>query len=86
MVITSEVLVTKLSDYLHRAISLSELVDWAELAMMEGEFDEANFEVIRNIVAQLGLADVRAFGINWDDCIDMFEQLGYKAQLQIAPL
>ena len=68
MTITRKQVAGKLAAYLHHRISLAELVDWAEQAMMEGDFGTRNVERIRNVVARLGLADVRAFGLTWEDC------------------
>jgi hypothetical protein len=68
MVITRETVARKLAAYLHHEISLGDLVDWAHLTMMEGEFEDAYHDVIRDAVARLGLADVRAFGLTWEDC------------------
>ena len=85
MEITREVLASKLSDYLHQLITLADLVDWAEWAMIDGEFEEEDFDNIRDVIARLGVADVRAFGVDWQDCKEMLAQLGYKAQVQIVP-
>ncbi|MBV7327632.1 hypothetical protein KFU94_05110 [Chloroflexi bacterium TSY] len=85
MEITREILAAKLSDYLHQLITLADLVDWAEWAMMDGDFDEEDFDEIRSVVARLGIADVRTFGISWQDYTEMLSQLGYKAQVQIVP-
>jgi hypothetical protein len=56
---------------------------WAESAMMEGEFDTQHFTAIRDVVARLGVADVRAFGLTWDDCEQLLKRLGYAAHVQI---
>ena len=74
----------KLIDYLHHKITLAELVDWAETAMIEGEFEQEHLEVLREIVARVGLADVRAFGLTWDDCEDFLSRLGYKVSVTVA--
>ena len=84
MAITREMVAHKLAAYLHHEISLDELVDWAQSAMMEGEFDEAHHDVIRDSVARLGLADVRAFGLTWDDCETILKRLGYDARIEIV--
>ena len=42
MVITRETVAGKLAAYLHHEISLGDLVDWAQLAIMEGEFEEVD--------------------------------------------
>ena len=68
MRVTRETVAEKLAAYFHHEITLAELVDWAEMVMMEGEFDERQVDALRDVVAHLGLADVRAFGLNWEDC------------------
>lgn len=85
MVITRDSIVEKLAAYLSQALSLSDLVDWAESAMMDAEFDDSDFELIRNVIAQIGLADVRAFNLSWQACVNMLNNLGYVAQVQIVP-
>lgn len=73
----------RLSAYLNHDVSLCMLVDWAESAMMEAEFDEEDLDTIRSVIARLGLADVRAFGLTWDDCEDMLRELGFAVHLTI---
>jgi hypothetical protein len=82
--ITKQAVADKIATYLHHEISLSQLVDWAEAAMMEAEFDERDMEVLRTVVSRLGLADVRAFGLEWDDCEQLLQQLGYAARVDIV--
>jgi hypothetical protein len=43
------------------------------------EFDPAHLLTIRNVVARIGVADVRAFGLTWEDCEQLLSQLGYSA-------
>ena len=62
-VITRQTVVDKLAAYLHHELSLSGLVAWAETALMDGEFDGKHFGNIRDVVARVGVADVRAFGL-----------------------
>lgn len=38
---------------------------------------------LREVVARLGLADVQAFGLTWEDCMPMLKQLGYDARVEI---
>ena len=52
----------------------------------EGEFDAPDFPVIRDVVARLGVADVAAFGLTWEDAVDMLSRLGYQATVQIQAL
>ncbi len=81
--ITREILASQLSDYLKRRLSLAELVDWAEGAMMDEDFDERDFETIRDVTSRLGLADVREFGLTWEDCEQYLARLGYKAKVEV---
>lgn len=75
--------IDKLSAYLNHNISLPDLVDWAETAMMEGEFIGEDWETVRDIVARIGLADVREFGLNWEDCGEALSELGYRTEVRI---
>ena len=75
----------KLLAYLNRQITLAELVEWAENAMMEGEFDERDTDLLTNIIARLGLADIREFGLSWEDCYDFLERLGYHVEVTAVP-
>ncbi|HWG97527.1 MAG TPA: hypothetical protein VN647_10625 [Nitrospira sp.] len=81
--ITRKTVAEKLSAHLRHDLSLDSLV-WAESAMMDGEFDPAHLPTIRNVVARIGVADVRAFGLTWDDCEQLLSQLGYSAQVSIV--
>ncbi len=47
MVITRQVLAKQLSEYLQHNVTISQLVDWAERAMMEAEFDPADHDTPR---------------------------------------
>jgi len=81
MKVTRSEVAKKLIDYLEHRITLAELVDWAESAMMEGDFEE---ETLRDIIARLGLADVQAFGIPWEDYESFLSQLGYQVKVMVT--
>ncbi len=78
MVITRKAVAHLISQYLHHQISLEELVDWAENAMQEGEFEESHSDEITEVVCRIGVADVRAFGLFWEECEALLNKLGYK--------
>ena len=82
--ITRKIVAEKLSAHLHHELSLDSLVAWAESAMMDGEFDPTYLPTIRDVVARIGVADVRAFGLTWEDCEQLLSQLGYSAQVSIV--
>jgi cobyrinic acid a,c-diamide synthase len=82
--ITKQAVAERIAAYLHHAMTLEQLVDWAENALMEGEFDERDVDVLRAVIARLGVADVRAFGLTWEDCEEALRQLGYSARVEIV--
>jgi len=82
--ITREEVASQLRDYLQHRINRAALVDWAENAMLDEEFDERDLDTIRDITARLGLADVREFGLSWEDCEGYLARLGYRAKIDIV--
>ena len=86
MKITRQNVGQKLIDYLYHRITLAELVDWAESAMMEADFEEQDFETVRDIVSRVGLADVKAFGITWEDYENFLSRLGYRLKIKVSEI
>jgi hypothetical protein len=86
MKITRQIAAEKITDYLHGKLSQAELVDWAERAMMDTDFDEGNVDLLSDIVGRLGLADIAEFGLRWQDCEEFLRRLGYKAKVIVSRL
>ena len=84
MKITKRLAADKLIAYLHHQLTIADLVDWAENAIRDEEFANDGFEDIRDVVARLGVADVRAFGLTWEDCESLLKKLGYSARVEVA--
>jgi hypothetical protein len=84
MTITKQAVADRIADYLHHRITVEQLVDWAENALMDGEFEEKDAASISAVVSRLGLADVRAFGLSWEDCEELLGQLGFSARIEIV--
>lgn len=82
--ITRDVLASQLRNYLQHRTTRAELVEWAERAMMDEEFDDRDLETIRDITSRLGLADVREFGLTWEDCEGFLARLGYRAKVDVV--
>ena len=82
MKITIKILAEKILDYLHHKLTINELVDWSENTLMNDDFDEKDFDTINDIISAIGLADVRAFGLLWEDCENYLGKLGYKVKVQ----
>jgi hypothetical protein len=84
MKITRQMVADKIADYLHGKVSQAQLVDWAEHAMMDGDFDESDMDVLSDIIGRLGLADVAEFGLRWQDCEEFLRRLGYRAKVIVS--
>ncbi len=80
--ITKKIIADKLLAYLQHRMSLSDLVDWAEQSLMKGDYEDDKCHTIRNTLAQLGVADVKAFGLEWKDCETIMEKLCFKLEVK----
>jgi len=84
MLITKQTVAAKIAAYLRHDMSLSELVDWAERALMDEEFADVDASILSQVVGRLGVADVRAFGLTWEDCEQLLGALGFSARVEIV--
>jgi hypothetical protein len=84
MKVTRQIAAEKIADYLHGKVSQAELVDWSERAMMDAEFDDADTEILSEIIGRLGLADVAEFGLRWQDCEEFLRRLGFRATVTVS--
>jgi cobyrinic acid a,c-diamide synthase len=84
MTVTKQTVADKLAAYLRHDLTLDQLVDWAERAMMDGEFEERDASALATVIARLGVADVRAFGLSWEDCEQLLRKVGYAARVEVV--
>lgn len=84
MMITKQTVAEKIAAYLHHEITLAQLVDWAEQTMIDGELAERDAKTLSGVIARLGVADVRAFGLTWEDCEELLRQIGYSPHVEIV--
>jgi hypothetical protein len=84
MQVTRHMAAQKLTAFLHHEISLAQLVGWAETALLDGEFADQEADALRYVVSRLGVADVRAFGLTWEDCETLLDRLGYRARVEVS--
>ncbi len=82
MEITKDKVAKKVISYLKHQITINELVHWSENILMDGTFKQGEEKILRDVTGQLGLADVKAFGLNWDDCAALMKKLGYKIKIE----
>lgn len=86
MKITRQEVATRLIGYVQGTEQLEHLASWAEDVMAEGDLEDGDAHEIRDVVARMGLGDVAAFGITWDDARDMLSKLGYRATVEVEPV
>jgi len=84
MKITRQTVADKITDYLHGKVSQAELVDWAEQAILDADFEETDMDLLSDIVGRVGLADVAEFGLRWQDCEEFLCRLGYRAKVIVS--
>jgi hypothetical protein len=74
----------KIGNWLHHELTLDELVDWAEKAVQNEDFAEPDAGDLAAVVGRLGVADVRNFGLSWEDCEQLLKKIGYTAHVDIT--
>jgi cobyrinic acid a,c-diamide synthase len=83
MTITRQTVADKIAAYLHHEITVAQLADWAEQAMIDGELAECDAKTLSTVIARLGVADLRAFGLAWEDCEELLHQLGFSPRVEV---
>jgi hypothetical protein len=86
MTITKQNVADKVAAYLHHEITLVQLVDWAESALMDGEMAEGDASTLSPVIARLGVADVRAFGLTREDCEELLGKLGFSPRVEVVEI
>lgn len=83
--ITCQYVSEKLLAYLNEQITLAELVDWAENALVTGGFGpDEDVDMLMDVVMYLAAADSPRFPLTWDVCLDFMKQLG--SPVKVVPL
>jgi hypothetical protein len=74
---TRLLLLHQLDLYLNQQLTLSELVTWAENALIEPSIPEdEDAEIIMDTLTYLGAADTRGFPLTWDILSQFIQRLG----------
>lgn len=75
--ITRQIILERLDAYLNHQITLAELVDWAENALIEPDIPEnENADLLMDVLMYLGAADTRGFPLTWDILSGFLDRLG----------
>jgi len=83
MIVTKQDVAERIAAHLQHRVTLPQLVDWAENAIMDAAFDEKDAATIAAVVARLGVADVSAFGLTWTEFEELLAKLGFSARVEI---
>ena len=81
--ITKQTVAEKINNYLNHQITLAQLVDWSENVLSEAEIADTEIDVVSEVVARLGVADVKNFGLLWEECDALLQKLGYQLQVKV---
>lgn len=82
--ITRDIVAVKINNFLTHKISKEELVDWAEKALNDSDFEEEYFEQINSAVSKIGLSNVKNFDLIWEDFETILHSLGFNIQVEIS--
>lgn len=83
--VTRQVVIGKLLDYLNHRITLAVLVDWAEMALIDANFEsEADIPLLMDVLTYIGAADTPDFPLTWDMLSGFLERLGALVRVELA--
>ncbi|RPI95657.1 MAG: hypothetical protein EHM39_11605 [Chloroflexi bacterium] len=75
--ITRKHVSAKLLAYFNNAITLADLVNWAENSLVEGGFGpDDDTDMLMDIVIYLAGSDTQYFPLTWEMCQDFMQRLG----------
>ena len=78
-----QIVAQHLGDYLKGQTSLAALVGWAEKAIMEGDLEPGSEKLLMQLLGRIAAADVKEFGLLWEDCEDIMQQLGFVIKVDV---
>ncbi len=82
--ITKQIIAEQLLKYLNHKISLAQLVDWAELSIMNGGLEPNDTKKLMCVLGKIAAADVKEFGLSWNDCESMMTDLGFVLKVDAS--
>ncbi|MFT4681807.1 MAG: hypothetical protein ACI9YU_001659 [Flavobacteriales bacterium] len=81
--ITRHAVATKIHQYLKHQLTLTDLVSWCENVLLDGDISESDIDVISEVAARIGVADVANFGLLWKECDEILRKLGYELDFDL---
>ena len=80
--ITRQNIADHLLDYMNHRNTLAALVDWAEISIMHGDAEDQHTKAIMQALGRIGAADVKEFGLLWEDCESIMHSLGFTIKVE----
>ncbi len=76
----------QMSSYLSRAITLSELVAWAQDTLANGDLSPDDESLLRDLVDRAGRPDSETFGLTMEEWAELLGRLGQELRVSTGPL
>lgn len=83
--ITRQIVADRIAAYLRHDVTLSQLVDWSEDVLLNADLVESDAPLLADVIGRLGVADVRAFGLAWEDCEEVLRRIGFAPRIEVVP-
>ncbi|GAB4463026.1 MAG: hypothetical protein Kow00120_29630 [Anaerolineae bacterium] len=86
--VTREIVVEKILDYLNGRIDRLALVHWAEnalFALSESDQDTPNEKTLMHVLGYIGAGDSDGFPLTWEVLSSFLEQLGVRVRVVSEP-
>lgn len=87
--ISQEIVIQKILEYLNDQIELLTLAYWAEdalLTLSETDEDVSNDDILMDILGYIGAGDTPYFPLTWDVLSKFLEQLGARVRVTVEPI
>lgn len=86
MMLTRQAVIVKLLAYLNHDLTLAELVDWAEIALIDTDFEpEDDAPLFMDILTYVAAADTPDFPLTWDKLSSFLDRLGAPVRVELLP-
>jgi hypothetical protein len=82
--ITRQTVADAIAAYLRHDLTLAQLVDWSENAVLGAEFLDGDAALLSEVIGRLRVADVRAFGLTWEDCEALLRKIGFAPRVEVV--
>jgi len=79
-------MVRQMNRYLSRKIDLTELIEWAQDTLADGQLSAEDEAFLLDLVAEAGEPGSESFGLTLEACSELMGRLGQDLQVKTAPL